>query len=275
MDMRADSLVAAKANAKSAWDRPYPNGLIVAPAWMAHQKQNRNKIEAFDSLQAAISFAQDGSKTGFDHRIDERVFAEKVCTWKLHELTRVFGFPAWAQESEFSSALTIDGQRLSTIFLTHLYYYQQIARLADQKKTILEIGGGYGGLARIFSLADPQVRYILTDLPESLFFAEVFLRTNFPNAKIAYGEWAPDFEFLLVPVQDVQTLRGQKVDVVINTGSFQEMTEPTNHFWMDFIQHHIETRFLYSFNYFLLNRTRHGETSEGAATRFCPILDDR
>jgi hypothetical protein len=277
MDTHSDALAEAKDAAQAVWGRQYPAGLTVAPAWAAHQRQNRSRIAAFTSSAAAIAFAQNGSETGFDHRIEVSRFAEQVCAWKLREITQAFDWPEWATESTLSSSIDIQGKRLSTIFLTHLYYYLRIVSLEPKLRTIVEIGGGYGGLARIFKMGRPDCRYVLIDLPESLFFAHVFLRENFPQSKIAYGAPAAGggFDFLLLPVQNAEALSSVgQIDVAINTGSFQEMTEDANRYWMGLLQNRADVRALYSFNYFLLNRERHGETA-GGATPICPILDDR
>ncbi|MGH8641491.1 MAG: putative sugar O-methyltransferase, partial [Burkholderiales bacterium] len=46
---------------------------------------------------------------------------------------------------------------------------------------ILEIGGGYGGLAYHLKTLLPRARYIAVDLPESLLFAALYLTTLFPD----------------------------------------------------------------------------------------------
>ena len=261
----ADSLAAARGHLSDPAQLPFE----MAPAWATHRRAMRDAINGFASDRDAIAYAQQGSVTGFDHRIHTSYFANKVCAWKLHALERTFGpLPDWARESELSTSVGDGGY--STIFLTHLYYYLQIAKIPHD--TVLEIGGGYGGLARIFKLANPDVRYILTDLPESLFFADVFLRANFPHATIRYAGEEGEFDFLLVPAHQTECLNGLDIDVAINTGSFQEMTEDANRFWMALLQKRTNTRHLYSFNYFLVNRKRHGETA-GHVVPICPILD--
>ena len=97
---------------------------------------------------------------------------------------------------------------------------------------ILEIGGGFGGLAYHLKRLVPQARFILVDLPESLVFSAIYLCTLFPDQRnvlatspesITRDLDQPGFTF--VPnhfchrFQDSQ----MRVDLAINTLSFSEM----------------------------------------------------
>ena len=274
MDRFESTLETARSAYKHALDKPYPQGFTISPIWEQHQRENRKQIEQFLDANAAISYAQNGMQSGFDGRrheegYEERRFAETVSAWKMKELKRVFGsLPSWAQESELSKNITIDDQELSNSFLTHLYHYLRIQQLEPNANVILEIGGGYGALARIFKLGKPDCKYILVDLPESLLYADVFLRGNFPSATISYTP-SEECDFLLVSVPEIDSLSHVNVDLVINTGSFQAMTEETNLFWANFFQKKIATAALYSFNYFLINRDAYVETSD----RFTCFVD--
>lgn len=100
---------------------------------------------------------------------------------------------------------------------------------------ILEIGAGYGGLAYfLWKILKPAAFYIV-DLPESLAFSSVYLtltvglegascvvyEANKPETLIA-----PQDGFAFLPNFSIDDLRGtDKFDLVINTGSFGEMTE--------------------------------------------------
>ncbi len=71
----------------------------------------------------------------------------------------------------------------------------------------------------------------------------------------------------------VRSIRGEEFDVVINTGSLQEMPSVTVAFWMDFIQNVVSAKAFYSFNYFLLNKEKCLECSGKEANSSCLILD--
>lgn len=76
--------------------------------------------------------------------------------------------------------------------LGHLFYLAKILEAAypDVPQYVIECGGGYGNLARLFKQALPDVTFIIFDLPEFLAFQWFFLKntTNFP---IVLHEKAP------------------------------------------------------------------------------------
>jgi hypothetical protein len=122
------------------------------------------------------------------------------------------------------------------------YYLQRIAlfheggildRLADIARTrrprILEIGGGFGGLAHYLSVLNPGIEYTIVDLPESLAFSSVYLSVLHPNVTIdlvSHGK-APskDASFRLCPnfLMDETVPNSTRFDLVINTASLNEM----------------------------------------------------
>jgi hypothetical protein len=81
---------------------------------------------------------------------------------------------------------------------------------------ILEIGAGYGALAWYIQQAAPGARYTVLDLPESLVYSSVYLEVLHPGAT----RFLPNYEFLEL----VQS--GERFDLVINTLSMSEMSEP-------------------------------------------------
>jgi SAM-dependent methyltransferase len=169
----------------------------------------------------------------------------------------------------------------SNIFLWHTNFYLRTSTAFSDSgqgdiKRAIEIGCGYGGLARIYELMNPGISYTLVDLPESLFFAHNYLMLNFPDAKILYldednqQKLDEHYDFVFVPVQASPLLAGRSFDVVTNTASLQEMTGETVAFWMDFIERQIEVKAFYSCNYFL-KLDIWGEVS--GDNLICPILD--
>ena len=71
----------------------------------------------------------------------------------------------WKPEDLMSIKLA----RHTRLTASHLYFYQVVRNLVnlDPRKDIIEIGGGYGGLARIFGLLSPNgfKKYQIIDLP--------------------------------------------------------------------------------------------------------------
>lgn len=284
--MSIDILKKCKDNFESVVSKEYPQNFSVGPWWENIQKNSFEKIRSFKEPQEGIDHAQTHSSSGFDHRSKDALWTLEV---KIKEIQRRFpafdftNFPE-LKESAFSIPSTIaeiDGIPYSNIFLSHVHYYLRSTSGNKNKseiKRVLEIGGGYGGLARIFKIMNPQACYIIVDLPESLFFAELFLSLNFPEANIAYSnnKEKNNFEFvdfLLVPIQYIENIFGEEFDLVINTGSLQEMPDNTVKIFMDFIQSKINAKRFYSFNYFLNNKRNFQETSAEKSNLICPILD--
>lgn len=93
---------------------------------------------------------------------------------------------------------------------------------------ILEIGGGYGGLASAIKRAKPHCRYAIVDLPESLKFSFSFLsllgyRCAFVTDQTLTEQMFSEYDFLLIPTDSMQVIPEQSVDLAINTLSFTEM----------------------------------------------------
>ncbi len=250
--------------------------------WTARQRLYAETLE-LQTVDSVIRRAQSGT-SGFDHRELRSENIPPIVNFKLQELR--MRFPDFhledvaLQESEHSmpeSLITVGTKRLSSIFLTHLYFYLRTSALSPEAKRVCEIGTGYGGLARIYKLMRPDLTYVLIDLPESLFYAQVFLTVNFPDAKIGYVNEAfpdnpDDYDFIFVPAQLAHLLRGQSFDLTVNTGSLQEMTTAAVRHWMEFIQDVIQTKQFYSWNYFLNDKSLFNETLVGH-NLICPILD--
>jgi hypothetical protein len=111
---------------------------------------------------------------------------------------------------------------------------------------------------------------MLMDFPESLFFAEVFLRVNFNELKLLYvTDPEPlnpgvvlQYSVILCPIKYVEAVSSLSLDLVVNTGSMQEMTEEWVDFWMEWLQKQ-NCRYFYSLNYFAQPL---GYMAEGANT---------
>jgi phospholipid N-methyltransferase len=106
-------------------------------------------------------------------------------------------------------------------------------------KRVLEIGAGYGGLARIFKTLHPEIEYTIVDLPESIYFSGHFLELN-DIKDIRYIE-----------SEDINHLTGMEFDLVINTFSFQEMPFNTILRYIDFIQTNLKVEGFYTCNYYM------------------------
>lgn len=281
-----NSLMFAKSCFESVIEVDYPENFSVGSWWKGIQIRNRDSIRNFKNCEEAVLYAQNRSFSGFDHRARN---AKSVIDFKINELKRLFAGFSFEEHTELQESIysdknsleEINGSLYSNIFLTHLYHYLRTTFNFNAKskiRRVIEIGGGYGGLARIFKIMNKDITYAIIDVPESLFFAHVFLSLNFPGANIAYINEnkkidLDKYDFVLIPVQFYQSLSNDEFEIVINTGSLQEMPDLTVKFWMNFIQNFIHVKMFYSFNYFLNNKKIYPETSKKEANYICPILD--
>lgn len=264
---------------------PYPADLVVAPWWKEHQHNLKASLVDLKTVKDVVRRAQTGTSSGFDHREFERNQLAQTINFKCAELRQRFQSFNLEEheeltESKYSAEESLldcgNGKMLSSIYLTHLYFYLRTTQLCDPKM-VLEIGSGYGGLARIFHTMRPDLTYILVDLPESLFQAQIFLEANFPNSCAYYvtdgiPEDLTKYQFVFVPAQIADRLKGLDVDLVINTGSFQEMTSKAMLHWMNFVHHTINTKYFFSWNYFLNDKSDYAEARSGTSV-ISPIID--
>lgn len=118
----------------------------------------------------------------------------------------------------------------STNTLVHLYY---AARAFEALKstpihTIVEFGGGYGNLTRIFKLTQPDSTLVIVDLPELLAIQYLFLTSTLPDStKIIMHSSAPETlepqAIHLIPIYIVDKCT-IKTDLFISTFALSEAT---------------------------------------------------
>ena len=140
-----------------------------------------------------------------------------------------------------------DGKRLSTQLLLHTYYAGRIDTLKPIR--ILEIGAGFGGLARILNTTERR-KYTILDIPGSLFCSYIYLRSHFPDRIFTWCQDAADLDapadFRFVPARLWKDLMAHRFDMAINTCSMGEML-PEN--VVDYMQLIGETcQYFYSHN---------------------------
>jgi hypothetical protein len=140
-----------------------------------------------------------------------------------------------------------------TIFPGADYHYtfsEKISILLRKKTnpTILELGGGFGGMA-YYCLRDiPNLKFICVDLPENAALQAYFLKSHYPNKKIRLlGEHFEnnDFDALIIPNYGIESIRENTVDLTFNSYSLAEMGQETiekyikliSNFTQDYIYH--------------------------------------
>lgn len=134
----------------------------------------------------------------------------------------------------------IDGRLVSNKILTwqrtfrNLWHSGELTRLEkSQSPIILEIGGGYGGIAHHLMTMFPKARYIIVDIPETMVFSASYLTLiHGPDrvqllereTKITTDSWDAG-SFLMVPNYLLSSLSSLHFDMAVNMWSFGEMTE--------------------------------------------------
>jgi hypothetical protein len=128
--------------------------------------------------------------------------------------------------------------------LRHAYRAQEIANClkGSPSKTIVEIGGGYGGLGYQVAATQKDAQFILFDIPEVAAISSAFLLTSFPIKKIRlYGEGPitgskQDYEIGIFPNFSIDQLADQSVDLFYNSCSFSEMDEVSSSKYLSVIE---------------------------------------
>lgn len=268
LDGARENLIRAYADVGSSLPDP-------GSRWGSYAACITQNIDKFQTVVEAVGFAQ--VHVGFEMRAAPPL-ASVMVQGQLDSLRSAY--PAFAGAlkacgesplSDFSDRppiVLVDGTRYTTSHLAvvgHMFYVAK--RLGRLPESVLEIGGGYGAPARAWLTCNlgRLRRFAILDLPESLFFSEVFLKAHFgfeavvnladPDAMSRAGLAS----VVLCPVQRMALLKEFEFDVAINTGSMQEMTDDWITFYMDFLSE-LKARHFYSANYFLQPISRMNES---------------
>jgi putative sugar O-methyltransferase len=223
--------------------------------WQPHMDKIYSAISELTSARQALHYAQ--REITFDHRTS--VQAElPYLSWYDREVKAEFPWFANALDrmgdnpESIGESLTPDrGRLISNIFFYHARIVFECLTHVPAPKNVVEIGGGYGGTARLWltnALHKPR-SYIVVDAPESLFFCEAALRAEFGSLVTYAGEqpWNGN-GVLLVPLSRLNILSEIEIDLVVNTCSMQEMTDEWIDFYMEWLDRKSPGAF-YSLNY--------------------------
>ena len=151
----------------------------------------------------------------------------------------------------------------------HLKWYEEIEKYIKNNSFILEIGGGFGSLARII-INDKKCKYFLIDLPETNLVSNYYLQNYFPEKKIFnYSDYKEkilednikDYDIFILPPKTLDK-QNIKFDFIINTRSFQEMNKKTIKEYFNLIQSKVK-----SYGYFL-NINRYFKSTVGEDIKF-------
>ncbi len=264
---------------------PYPSPNLVTKRWRKISIGSAKIAASLDNAYCIVLYGMYfGQFRPMSHELSELdiqviyYFYEKI---KLSGLIDRLGIPPLG-ESELAlprSIKEISGIAYSINSIAQLdEFYNIMARLPAQENLsiILEIGSGYGGLARQFKSTKSKIKYILVDLPESLIFSYSFLQLNFPNAVFKFITELSEFsriadskyDFLLCPMQLFPNVKWPKIDLLINLYSLGEMPQDCIDMFMHGINNNINCKYVFSQNAVFqeknLLREASGDTLEGS-----------
>lgn len=253
-DERDDVILAdARRHFASQADKPLPVEDDDS-RWKRWSASMQEKVKEFTSCREALHFAQSGIP--FDHRVSVKEDPDDI---ELYDKLVYFEFP-WLRDELIKlgdnpdsipeTLLFRDGRTLSNIFFWHVRSMLFCLSHIKNPKKILELGGGYGSIARLWLKNEicPPDRYVIADLPQSLFYSEVALRKEFGEI-VGYFENGidPGTKVLLVPITELENFKDRS-DLVINIGSLQEMSDAWVTHYMGWLDRYSADWF-YSLNY--------------------------
>jgi hypothetical protein len=122
------------------------------------------------------------------------------------------------------------------------YYAHSIAELMSSLKSqiVVELGGGFGGLAYFLVRDNPEATYVGFDLPEATALSSYYLMRSLPSVSIRlYGEVELSAEalttpgFIIMPSFEILKMPSKSVAVSFNSYSLAEMSPSTIHVYLD------------------------------------------
>lgn len=114
--------------------------------------------------------------------------------------------------------------------LGQLFFFTKILERNDfnNPKTIVEIGGGYGCLARVTKMIKPNTTYIILDLPEYIAIQSLYLRSTLIDNTVNVHKKTPNYfkpgQIHLVPVFLINDIN-INADIFISTAALSETPE--------------------------------------------------
>jgi putative sugar O-methyltransferase len=151
-----------------------------------------------------------------------------------------------------SSEFLLFGKPITEANLANSFYYALVARYADLDKasSILEIGGGFGGLMGRIALKHPDKKLFLVELPRATVIACYYLKTKLHSGHLHYDPASlPLNTSSRVNVMCPWILNhlDHTIDLVINTVSFQHMNAANHTFYFENLRR-LEIPLIFSIN---------------------------
>jgi len=256
--MSSQSIIEDAHDHLAAWRKlPFPSEIMPSKLWADQIVEHHEKIIQTFSPEALVDRVTSDNVTTGPAFIDEPRFKGIISgqiSWLTKAGSPLSQFPSYVQDSELASPrviTTADNRRVSAAFLYHLSTAVTLEASVGKLETVLELGSGYGGLARILKLLHPGVRIVMCDLPETLYLCYVYLRRHFPactfEAMTQPGK-LPTADFVFVPAPLATCLAGSSFDVAVNTCSLSEMTQLACDYYLRIIENDIKVDYFHHLN---------------------------
>ena len=201
----------------------------------------KNKLDNFD-ISKIENFRQNSLSDGLDNSrlITIDLLERKINNFK--DTLKKFGlsfenvYHLFINENIGNNSCYINfkGRYVDMVQLNHVILYLLLKKYCfvnQNYKNILEVGAGFGNLARII-IENYKCKYFIIDLPESLILQAYFLKKFFPEKKICFpedvdglllkDEHVQKYDIFLLP-PSIKILTNLNLDCAINSGSFMEM----------------------------------------------------
>lgn len=148
---------------------------------------------------------------------------------------------------------TIEGHSIFPCADYHYTFSEKISILLKQKSNpvILELGGGFGGMAYYCMREIPNAKYICVDLPENAALQAYYLKSLFPEKNIRlFGEKFEknNFDILIIPNYAIESINENSVDLSFNSYSLAEMGKDTTEQYIKIISK-ITRDYIYHLNH--------------------------
>jgi putative sugar O-methyltransferase len=167
----------------------------------------------------------------------EIISAPQLSPNRINFSTMIAGeiFCTSAKCAKLNYSKIASGNSISDHMMMAYYYLNILKQYTDINKkknaVILEIGGGNGNLMSLIKRNIQGATFIDVDLPETISHAILFLKSQFPNAKIlmpneVHGASVQfcEYDFVFLTPSQIHLIPDSIVDISINNHSFQEMT---------------------------------------------------
>lgn len=134
----------------------------------------------------------------------------------------------------------------------HYTAHKVISCLGSMPATVVEIGGGFGGMAYYLLRDQKQIKYIDFDVPESLALTSYYLLRSFPHLNfLLYGEekLSPNTiakaDIVLMPLSTMNSLASESADVVFSSHAISDISPEAMQAYMSAIARMTAGCFLY------------------------------